>query len=86
MLCYRCGGTGKYLGNGMIMADCKCDQYMKPSPLDNGIEVHKAAISNAVVDRRSKSYKKAINDIMSLNPDISKQDAVKMFDEAYVQV
>lgn len=68
MICYRCGGTGQYLGNGMMLTDCDaCDEEQV----------------NDEIDRRSKSYRKAIKDIMDINPKISYQDAVKMFDKAY---
>jgi len=80
-LCYRCGGTGKYMGNGMIMTDCKCED------LHHDVITSKHVVNDlGVVDRRSKSYKKAIEDIMALNPNIGRDEAVKMFDDAYVQV
>jgi len=73
-LCIRCGGSGKYLGNGMMMTDCNlCDDVNEP------IEVP----SVAKIDRKSKSYQKAIKDIMALNPTITRPEAVKMFDKAY---
>ena len=73
-LCIRCGGTGKYLGNGMMMTDCTlCDE-------DN--EVAKSQ-TTPKIDRKSKSYQSAIKDIMALNPTITRQEAVKMFDKAY---
>ena len=74
-LCIRCGGTGRYLGNGMMMTDCKlCD--------DKG----EAAPSVEKIDRKSGSYQKAIKDIMAINPTISRAEAVKMFDKAYDKV
>ena len=76
MLCYRCGGTKKYLGNGMMLTDCNvCNKKYEP------IEV-----SISKIDRRSESYRKAIKDIMSLNPTLSRIDAVKMFDSAYDKI
>lgn len=73
-LCIRCGGTGRYLGNGMMMTDCAlCDE-------DN--EVENPQIS-PMIDKKSKSYQTAIKDIMALNPTITRQEAVKMFDKAY---
>jgi hypothetical protein len=73
-LCIRCGGSGKYFGNGMIMTDCNlCDE---DGPIEQKKELPK-------IDRKSKSYKTAIKDIMALNPTITKQEAVNMFDEAY---
>jgi hypothetical protein len=77
MLCYRCGGTGKYLGNGMIMTHCDlCDENKK-------INIIAKDLPKVKVDRRSKSYIVAIEEIMSLNPGIDKAEAVKIFDEAY---
>ena len=74
-LCIRCGGTGRYLGNGMMMTDCKlCDEDNEPSE-----KVVK-------IDRKSSSYQKAIKDIMAINPTISRAEAVKMFDKAYDKV
>ena len=74
-ICIRCGGTGRYLGNGMMMTDCKlCDDNNEPIPSINQI------------DRKSGSYQKAIKDIMAINPTISRAEAVKMFDKAYDKV
>jgi len=73
-LCIRCGGTGKYLGNGMMMTECTlCDE-------DN---VDEKPTITPKIDRKSKSYQTAIKDIMALNPTITRQEAVKMFDKAY---
>jgi hypothetical protein len=77
MLCYRCGGTGKYLGNGMIMTHCNiCNE-------DKKVNIIAKEANNVKIDKRSKSYIKAIEDIMQLNPDINRREAAKMFDEAY---
>lgn len=73
--CVRCGGTGKYKGIGFILTDCDLcieEPEDEVSSLDN-------------IDRKSKSYKKAIKDIMSINPEISRKEAIKMFDEAYIK-
>lgn len=76
MLCIKCGGTGKYLGNGMMMTDCNaCDDELAPNK--------SADTSAPKIDVKSKSYQKAIKDIMALNPTITRQEAVKMFDKAY---
>lgn len=75
-LCIRCSGSGKYLGNGMMMADCTlCD--------DDGNTIE---VETPKIDRKSDSYKKAIKDIMLLNPSISRAEAVIMFDKAYDKV
>lgn len=76
MLCYRCQGTGQYLGNGMILTDCN---------LCNG-DGKSVIIASPKIDRKSSSYKKAIKDIMSINPSISREEAVKMFDQEYDKV
>lgn len=82
MLCYRCGGSGKYLGNGMMMTNCTlCDE--------DGKVIEKPKCDSqalAHVDRKSKSYQKAIKDIMELNPKLTRVEAVKMFDKAYTEV
>lgn len=76
-LCERCKNSGYYLGNGMIMTPCdKC----------NGEEPEvKSFLSIDKINRSGKSYQKAIKDIMAINPNISRKEAVKMFDEAYVK-
>lgn len=76
-ICVRCAGDGYYLGNGMIRTPCNLcsedDDEMEETPsLDK-------------INRKSTSYQKAIKDIMAINPDISRKEAVKMFDEAYVR-
>lgn len=37
------------------------------------------------LDRRSESYRKAIKDIMNTNSSLTRQEAVKLFDEAYAK-
>lgn len=75
MLCIRCNNSGQYLGNGMIMTDCTlCTGESSSKVVDNA----KTALS-----RNSKSYQKAIKDIMAINPEISRAEAIKMFDKAY---
>ncbi|CEG60941.1 hypothetical protein [Legionella micdadei] len=82
MLCYRCKGTGKYFGNGMIQTDCdKCDGYgnsWSENDSDN--------LSHRSIDKRSKAYKDAIKDIMKLDPKISRQEAEKMFQKTYDKI
>ena len=75
MLCIRCNDTGQYLGNGMMMTDCT---------LCSGETSEKKEIpEKTAINRQSKSYQKAIRDIMALNPEISRAEAIKMFDKAY---
>ena len=78
-ICIKCYDTGKYLGNGMVMTNCDlCDDDYVPPKV-------KAAPALDKIDRRSKSYQKAIKDIMAINPDIERNEAIKMFDNAYVK-
>jgi hypothetical protein len=61
------------VGNGYQKRDCElCN-----------VVVEDKAPDIKDIDRRSASYKKAIKDIMDINPDITKDAATKMFDEAY---
>jgi predicted nucleic acid-binding Zn-ribbon protein len=78
-LCIRCGGSGNYLGNGMIMTNCElCDD-------DEIYPAKKYAPSLNKIDRRSKSYRDALKEIRKVNPDINADEAVRLFDEAYVK-
>ncbi len=78
-LCCRCQGSGMYLGNGMIMTECNICGDFTP-------EKKTAPVTLDKVDRRSKSYKKTIDDLMGLNPKLSREDAVKLFDETYEKI
>jgi hypothetical protein len=82
LTCHKCTGTKKYLGNGMIVMDCDyCNADGKiPVPANHGDLEPKPFI-----DRRSQSYKVAITDIMALNPKISREEAVKIFDKEYAK-
>lgn len=82
MRCIRCGGTGKYLGNGMMLIDCnRCDGF------GNEIEenIDKKPEKNSI-DKRSKAYKDAIKDIMKLDSNLSRFDAEMMFEKTYDKV
>jgi DnaJ-class molecular chaperone len=80
-LCYRCGGSGLYMGNGMIMTPCdKCNGKV----LDKVITSTKQ-ITLDKVDRRSKSYRDTINTIMQTQ-DINHDEAVQIFDETYNKI
>lgn len=85
MICYRCGGSKKYMGNGMVMMTCyNCDERGFEAKESQGCtENDTSHIPEAPVDRQSATYKKAIKDIMDLNPKISRKDAVKIFDREY---
>jgi hypothetical protein len=78
MVCTKCYGTGKYLGQGMMSTDCNC--------LDDEVSSQEKTSVPVPVDKRSSSYRTAIKEIMDLNPGITRASAVKMFDEAYDRV
>lgn len=78
-ICIRCLWEGSYLGVGMMRVDCN---------LCNNNDDYEPKIKAPLLDkinRNSKSYQKAIKDIMSVNQDISRKEAIQMFDEAYVK-
>lgn len=84
MRCGKCIGTGRFLGNGMQMIDCPdCDGYGKISSSDAAIYNESSSI--APIDKRSKLYKDSIKEIMSTNPSIKRNDAEKLFDNAYAK-
>jgi len=72
------------MGNGMVMMTCyRCDERgIEFVDLQESVEDNKH-IPEAPVDRQSASYKKAITEIMEINPKISRKDAVKIFDKEY---
>jgi hypothetical protein len=77
MFCARCAGTGEIMGNGMIALKCsKCSGSGKYTE-----EINKE--SQVVLDKRSKAYKDAIKEIKAVNPNVSEQMAVKLFDDAF---
>ena len=74
MLCIKCGGTKKYLGNGMILSDCEpCTRKIDNTPLVS-------------INRKSKSYLNAIKEIMEIHPGITKAEAVKLFEKTFAKV
>lgn len=77
-LCIRCGGSGMYMGNGMIMTECNLCKG------DNQV-VKKKFPPLEKIDRRSKSYNNAINDIMRTSS-ISRAEAINVFDETYDKI
>jgi uncharacterized protein YbaA (DUF1428 family) len=72
----------------MQMTNCNnCDGYGK---LESVITVTKSEASNrlpniAYIDKRSRHYRDAVKDIMAANPEISRDDAMKLFDKAYTK-
>lgn len=75
-LCTRCYGTGSFFGQGMMPQNCNCEDI-----------IHKKTdVCLKDIDVKSDSYKSAINDIMKLNPKMSKKEATKIFNETYDKV
>lgn len=75
-LCKRCYGQGTILGGGMMQTECtQCDGlgHIYEQPPEQPIHI----------DKRSKSYKKAVAKIKALNPGMSDADAQKLFDAEY---
>lgn len=70
--CIPCGGSGKVMGGGMMLADCdECDGY--------GKIIIKEEPDYLAKD--SDSYKKAKNEIKNLDEKISDQEAEKILDD-----
>lgn len=80
--CWACGGTGDLMGSGMMLKECHhCDGYgtLDESKTKKVVEVVK-------VDKRSKSYKEAIDKIMRLHPDYTREQAVAVFDSEFDKI
>ncbi len=78
--CYRCNDTGTYMGNGMMMTDCElCSEIVSEKPVKEVPAIDK-------INRRSKAYQTAIKELMDINPEMSRDDAVKLFDKTYAKV
>lgn len=76
--CPTCVGSGEIMGSGFMQKDCpQCDGLGKL--YEKGVVVEPKKVE---IDRRSKSYRESIAKIMA-SEDISREEAVKVFDEAY---
>ncbi len=87
MFCTKCAGSGEYRGNGMITVTCtSCFGHGLLDDKDEE-ETEKLAMETGVIDkkidRRSKAYRDAIKKIMDINPSITYQDSVKMFEKEF---
>lgn len=73
--CIRCNDTKKYLGTGYMVTDCDACAHE-----DAGKDLYEVRpdLKDMVIDKRSRSYRKAIEDIMSA-ANVSKMDAEAMF-------
>lgn len=76
MRCVRCNDTGEYLGNGMCMTDCN---------LCSGDTVSQLARKTSLpkLDKRSKLYQDSIKDLLDADPDLTRGEAVILFEETY---
>lgn len=82
--CLQCAGMGEVMGLGMIMIDCQsCDGF---GSVSQEIAIKDIVKDISYVDRRSKLYKDAINDIIKLHPDITRQDAIELFDKTSMSI
>lgn len=70
MNCIRCNGTKKYLGTGYILTDCDLCLEKEAVPVES---------KPFLLDKRSKSYRKAVEDIMRA-ANITKAEAEVMFE------
>lgn len=80
-LCIRCGGTGQYMGNGMMLVYCDCDET------ENSMEMkqNKAPPLNRI-DRRTEAYRNAISNLMKSYPKLTRHEAIKLFNDTYDKV
>lgn len=81
--CITCAGTGTLMGSGFMNRECwVCDGIGK---LD--INMIKDDLADdkpkPAIDKRSKAYKEAINDIMKVNPSLSRKDCESVFEKEY---
>lgn len=73
--CIRCNDTKKYLGTGYIVIDCDACVHEEA---EKALYEMKLDTKDVAIDKRSRSYKKAIEDIM-IAANVSKTDAEAMF-------
>jgi hypothetical protein len=74
MLCSKCYGSGRIMGQGMVYKKCSC-QY----------EEEKDAPKPVQIDKRSKAYREAISKIMQENK-MDKDEAAKLFEEEFYKI
>lgn len=77
MLCQKCYGSGRVMGQGMMYEECSCtyedynETISQPKPVQ--------------IDKRSKAYREAISRLMELN-DLTREEAAKMFEEEFYKI
>lgn len=85
MRCTKCAGMGHYMGNGMILTSCHvCDGIgLLPEAKNDDAPIN--VVEMTFIDKRSKAYKDSIKDMLAANPSMTRDDAVKLFDNAYAR-
>lgn len=79
--CLTCAGSGTLMASGFTTRTCPiCDGYGKIDIEDSIEEIKR---DKPVIDKRSKAYKEAINDIMKVNPTLSRKDCESVFEKEY---
>lgn len=73
--CIRCNDTKRYLGTGYIVIDCDACAHKEA---DKSLSDTSLDAKDVAIDKRSRSYRKAIEDIMSA-ANVSKMEAEAMF-------
>lgn len=76
--CLRCAGSGKIVGLGMMLADCRACEGDGIVAIDG---VKDKAKTVSLLDKRSASYRQAIKKIMESG--VSKDEAARIFDEEF---
>ena len=73
MLCRKCYGSGRIMGNGMIYHACDCKDVL-------------AAVKEPItIDKRSKAYREAIEKLM-VTHDIDRDEAAKVFESEFDKI
>ena len=76
MRCSRCAGSGQYMGSGMIIMDCYCEEFD---------EIPVKPKQPVQIDKRSKSYREAIEKIMNTY-DVNRAEAVRVFESEFDKI
>ena len=78
--CNLCCGTGFYIGAGLLTRNCEnCSGSGKIYEEDDDI----AALEKL---RQTSSYEEAVDKIHALNPEGSREEAVKIFEDEFDRI
>lgn len=96
-ICRECRGSGKLLGGGFCQIICeschgsgkrKCEDLVEDRDSDASNLVdeggNKSADFQYKIDKRSKAYRDAIDELVGKG--LSKEEAIKVFDEEYAKL